>query len=117
MTEQEEFRRETSELRLSPLELAHDYKHVRADSYFVGIAAMSEADRRLVVSVFENQIEPAMNEQGEVGARFVRKAVATFVSDVAATRELHAALTAALADIDADDRALTGVEAGPRGQE
>lgn len=97
--QQPEFAKETEQLQLGQIELANDYRHLHADAFFVGLADLRKGNPSVIVSVVENQIVPAPGPQGTIGARFVRRGIATLVADVEAARDLHAALGAALADL------------------
>ncbi len=105
MSEIPEIKREVASLELGGLEIAGDYKHLHADSFFVGLSSTNDSEQKLVISVFENQLIPLTEPNGEIGVRFSQRAVATFVSNAQAARLLHSALTAAIADLEPRDPA------------
>lgn len=98
-----DIKKDTTTLELGKLELASDYRQIHADSFFVGLASTNDAEQKLVISVFENQLIPLTEEDGDIGVRFSQRAVATFVTNAHAARLLHSALSAAIADLGPPD--------------
>lgn len=91
---------ELQKVDLEPIELANDFKYLRVDSLTLGLVGSGPDDERLILSVFENQVEPFAPPAGEDGIRYVRRALATLSIHPSCARSLLNMLTIAVTDIE-----------------